>query len=44
MSEIKSLGLQKFAVAAIKGFSNVPFSSLTLLLVMVVVILVVDVV
>ncbi len=41
MNEIESLGLQKLVVAAIMGFSSVPFPSLTLLLVMFVVVFVV---
>jgi hypothetical protein len=38
VSEIKSLDLQKLAVAATMGFFGVPSPSLTLLLVMVVVV------
>ncbi len=37
MNEIRSLGLQKFAITAVVSFSGVPSPSLTLLLVMVVV-------
>jgi hypothetical protein len=38
VSEIKSLGLQKLAVATVMGFSSVLFPSLAFLLVMVVII------
>jgi hypothetical protein len=41
VSEIKSLGLQKFAVPTVVGFSSDPSLSLMLLLVMVVIIFVV---
>jgi hypothetical protein len=41
MNEIGSLGLQKLAVVAVVGFSDVPSPSLTLLFIMIVVVLVV---
>jgi hypothetical protein len=37
VSEIRSLGLQKLKITTIVGFSGVPFPSLTLLLVWVVI-------